>query len=133
MIITPYDVLTSSNRYPERMLWDECDQEVRENALIHSRKLTALMDDLIQRLISSGFRTTESNQDAGGAKRSNHMKGLATDLINFGHYLKQDYLKNKENSLLVKHDLYLEDPDFTPTWTHLQSTPPRSGKRIFIP
>lgn len=133
MIITPYDILTSSNRYPERMLWEECDQEVRENAQVLARKITALMEDVNKRLISSGFRTTESNKDAGGAKKSNHRRALAADLINIGHYLKQDYLQNKGNSLLVKHDLYLEDPDYTPTWTHLQSVPPRSGKRIFIP
>lgn len=132
-IVTPYDILTSSDRYPERMLWDECDQSVRESSQVLARKISAIVSDLLQRLISSGFRTTESNQDAGGAKKSNHMTGHASDLINFGHYLKQDYLKNGESSLLVKHDLYLEDPDYTPTWTHLQDIPPRSGRRVFIP
>lgn len=132
-MITPYDILTSSHKYPERMLWDECTQEVRENTHVLARRVTALLEDLMPRMVSSGFRTTGSNQDAGGAKKSNHMRGTALDLISIAHFLKKDYLANKENSLLVKHDLYLEDPDYTPSWCHLQTTPPKSGKRIFIP
>lgn len=29
--------------------------------------------------------------------------------------------------------LWMEDPCWTPTWVHLQTHPPKSGKRVFIP
>ena len=29
--------------------------------------------------------------------------------------------------------LWMEDPRWTPTWVHLQTRPPKSGKRVFIP
>ena len=130
-MISPYDILTSSGKYPDRPLFS--NKEIRENASELSRRVSVLMQDYIKLCVSSGFRTLEANQAAGGAKSSNHLKGLAVDIHDLGHYLLRDYEQKKEESLLVKHDLYLEHPDHTRTWTHLQITPPRSGNRVFVP
>jgi hypothetical protein len=34
---------------------------------------------------------------------------------------------------LAEVGLWMEDPRWTPGWVHLQSVPPRSGGRVFIP
>lgn len=130
-MISPYDILTSSGRYPDRPLFSS--QKIRENAAETSRRVSALIEDFLKSCVSSGYRTPDANRMTGGARLSNHMMGTAVDIFSLGHWLKKDFLENGDNSLLVKHDLYLEDPDYTPTWTHLQITPPRSGKRVFIP
>lgn len=134
MKITTQDILTSQGKYPARAYHDECTEEVQKNAKETARRVSDLLKDFFKVWISSGFRTSSSNANTpGAAKKSNHMRALALDLMTLGFYLKQDYEINKNKSLLVKHDLYLEDPDYTKTWTHLQSVPPRSGKRVFIP
>ena len=134
MKITTQDILTSQGKYPARLMHEECTEEVQKNADELARRVTALLEDFFKNWISSGFRTSSANQKTPGAsKKSNHMQACALDLSTLGQYLKTDYKINKEKSLLVKHDLYLEDPDYTPTWTHLQSLPPKSGKRVFIP
>lgn len=133
-MISTKDILTSQGKYPARAMHDECTEEVQENASELARRVNALLLDFFKIWLSSGFRTTTANQSTqGAAKKSNHMKGLAIDLATLGFYLKTDYEINKDKSLLVKHDLYLEDPEYTKTWTHLQSAPPASGKRVFIP
>lgn len=133
-MINSQDILTSQGKYPEREKHIECTVTVRDNSERLAKKVSALLEDFFKRWVSSGFRTQSSNaKTKGAALLSRHMKGSAIDLLNLGAYLKKDYLENKEKSLLVKHDLYLEDPDYTPTWTHLQDDPPRSGKRVFIP
>lgn len=37
------------------------------------------------------------------------------------------------NEMLEKHELYREYPAYTPTWAHLTTRAPWSGKRTFIP
>jgi hypothetical protein len=112
----------------------ECTEEVQENAAETARRVSALVGDYLKRWVSSGFRTSSVNAKTPGAsKKSNHMRALAVDLETLGYFLKKDYSVNGEKSLLVLHDLYLEDPDYTKGWTHLQIVPPASGKRVFIP
>jgi hypothetical protein len=36
-------------------------------------------------------------------------------------------------SLLKDYGLSMEDPRWTPSWTHLQSVPPHSGNTVYIP
>ena len=132
-LISPYDVLTSSGRYPDRLLYKECTQEVRRNAEILAGRTSALIADFLKHCVSSGFRHSEANDMVGGSKKSNHMKGAALDIYSLAHWLKKDWIENGEDSLLVKHDLYLEDPDYTSSWCHLQTVPPGSGRRVFIP
>lgn len=138
MKITTQDILTSQGKYPARAMHTECTEEVQKNAEETARRVSALLEDYFKRFLSSGFRTSLANaKTPGAALKSKHMQGLAVDLETLGHFLKNDYIVNKERSLLVKHDLYLEDPDCTHKdgrgWTHLQAVPPRSGKRVFKP
>lgn len=132
-IISAFDVLTSCGSYPERLLYDQCTDEVKANAKELARRVSGLLFDWLMKCISSGFRDDKSNTLAGGSENSLHKKAAALDLFSLPHYLMKDYEENKENSLLVKWDLYLEHPNHTPRWCHLQMFPPKSKRRVFIP
>lgn len=133
-LFTANDIITSQGKYPARAKHPACTKEVVDNADDLTDRLNGLFEDYLKACISSGFRTPESNAETpGAAAGSHHMRANASDIQTLGYFLKADYLKNKEKSLLVKHDLYLEDPEYTKGWTHLQRVPPKSGKRIFIP
>ncbi len=73
-----------------------------------------------------GFRP----QDAPiGAPQSAHKQGMAVDLYDpdgkFDAWVT--------DALLTKHGLYREAPSATPTWCHLTTRAPKSGRRTFIP
>jgi hypothetical protein len=51
------------------------------------------------------------------------------DFVDVGGALAKWCVKNVQ--LLEKAGLYLENPEFTPTWVHLQTRPTKN--RIFIP
>lgn len=75
--------------------------------------------------VNSGYRPGKYNEAAGGAKGSSHMLCMAADF------------KDKDGSLdafCVEHidklnefGLYLEHPDHTPGWCHLQSRPTKNN------
>lgn len=81
--------------------------------------------------VSSGYRPGSYNKKAGGAKNSSHLSCEAIDIADpTGHFAKWCILNLNE----VKNaGLYLEDPDHTPGWVHLQTRAPMSRNRIFIP
>ena len=83
------------------------------------------------RVFTYTYRNPEHNARVGGAKKSNHLTGCACDIADSDGLLK-DYLRTNPE-LLEECDLYAEDFDSTPTWVHLQSVPPKSGRRIFKP
>jgi hypothetical protein len=136
-MISQRDVLTSSGKYPGRAIHLECTDEVKANAEDLAKQVSGLLNELeLRARVNSGFRPTVVNAKTKGAsKKSNHMKGNAVDLEGdeLASLLMADWLNNGDESLLVRYDLYLEDPRYTRGWTHLQRIPPRSGKRIFIP
>lgn len=97
-------------------------------------------------VVTSGVRDEERQRDidtlAGRTPRlaSRHIAGDATDFADPDGALGQFCLDNE--GLLVQCGLYLEDPHYTVTfddngapirWTHLQSFPPRSARRVFVP
>lgn len=65
------------------------------------------------------------------AMGSSHLYGCAVDIADADGKLKAWCVKNKAK--LVECGLWMEDPASTPTWCHLSSYMPKSGKRIFIP
>lgn len=83
------------------------------------------------RVFTCTYRSPEHNARVGGAKKSNHLTGCACDIADADRKLADYILTNPE--LLEECDLYAEDPDYTKGWMHLQSVPPKSGRRIFKP
>lgn len=83
-------------------------------------------------IVSSGWRPLAINATTpGAAKKSNHCLGLACDFKDLDRTLAKYCLQHLD--VLEECGLYMEAPDSTPTWVHLQCVPPRSGKRVFKP
>lgn len=116
------------DQYPE-----DYNNGILANANVLLSKVNALLTDLgiIAVQVSSGWRPPSVNVAAGGAKKSAHCTGEACDLSDRSGQLKKQ-LQEKLH-LLEKHDLYMEDPQFCPTWVHLQSRKTKSGNRVFKP
>lgn len=68
-----------------------------------------------------------SHKQARGVDDSDQHDELDDWLTTFD---RQDGLHNE---VLERHGLYREHPDATPTWCHLTTRPPHSGKRTFHP
>ena len=77
--------------------------------------------------VSSGYRPTHINKTVGGAKMSTHTVCAGIDLKgnDLGLFLR------KNTDLLIECGLWLENPDFTPQWTHLDTKERKN--RIFNP
>ena len=75
-----------------------------------------------------GFRPQECSI---GAPKSNHKMGLAVDLYDPHGEIDKWCMDNK--TVLAEFGVWLEHPDATPGWCHLQVVPPRSGNRVFKP
>lgn len=106
--------------------------ELMENA-IHT---VELVNELLEvsgfdRKVTSGYRTPEANAAAGGARKSNHMTCKACDLEDKDGKLDEWCFNNQIQ--LSKIGLYLEHPDATKGWCHLQTVAPKSGNRVFKP
>lgn len=82
--------------------------------------------------VSSGWRPVGVNSVIpNAAKKSNHLLGQAVDLKDPDGKLGRWALNNLDR--LAAFELWLEHPSKTKGWVHLQSVPPKSGKRVFLP
>jgi hypothetical protein len=63
--------------------------------------------------------------------RSKHLSCQAIDLDDPNDALDAWCLDNL--AVLESIGLWLEHPDATPGWCHLQIVPPQSGRRVFMP
>ena len=81
-----------------------------------------------------GFRLSTSTT---GSARSSHKEARAVDVFDplghFDNWLDKFEHGNGDNTMLAQYGLYREHPDHTPTWTHLSTRAPGSGKRTFHP
>lgn len=132
MSINIQDYITASGQYKNRLT----DPELTEDVKINATKLLERVNGLLRELgistvqVSSGFRPSNVNATIpGAAKASNHTKGSAIDLVDIGQVLSAKITK----ALLVKYDLYMENPASTKTWVHLQTVRVKSGNRVFNP
>ena len=82
-------------------------------------------------IVSSGYRPGHYNEQAGGAKNSSHLTCEAIDLLDSDGAFAKWCLANTFE--LAKAGLYMENPEKTKGWVHLQTRRPRSGKLIFDP
>jgi hypothetical protein len=82
--------------------------------------------------VSSGWRPQAINAAlANASPRSKHLSCEAIDLEDPEGALDAWCLRNLD--ALEAVGLWLEHPDATPGWCHLQTVPPRSGRRVFMP
>lgn len=83
-------------------------------------------------IVNSGWRPKTINASVPNASpRSRHLTCQAIDLADEDDTLDAWCLAHVE--LLEQLGLWLEHPQATPGWCHLQIVPPRSGRRVFMP
>ena len=83
-------------------------------------------------VVTSGWRPHAINAAVPNASpRSKHLSCEAIDLDDPNDELDAWCLRNLP--VLESIGLWLEHPDATPGWCHLQIVPPRSGRRVFMP
>ena len=106
--------------------------DLLSNAQDTVEKVNKLLDYFgFAREVTSGYRTAGVNTLVGGAKKSNHMICKACDLEDRDGKLDNWCMANQDK--LESIGLWLEHPSATKGWCHVQTVPPRSGKRVFFP
>ena len=117
--------------------------EIRKNAAETVSKVNLLLfhaakDGLVliasnkRSLVNSGWRPPAINAATpNAAAKSRHMTGQACDVSDPTGSLDKWCMANLEE--LEHVGLWMEHPSSTPGWCHLQTVPPRSGRRVFQP
>lgn len=115
----------------------ECTEVIQRNAMETVSRVNHLLAiaevaGIARSYVSSGWRPNSVNDaTANAAKGSNHLTAKACDLADADRALAQWCVSNPDK--LAQCELWMEDPRWTPTWVHLQTVPPKSGKRIYVP
>lgn len=106
--------------------------------LVTKRNLQDLIDKVNALGYTPSMRATSCLRSLEDQKRinpsamgSSHLYGCAIDIADADGELKAWLLKNQ--SKLVELGLWMEHPDSTKTWCHLQTIRPKSGNRFFRP
>lgn len=98
-------------------------------------------DQVSHNPVASGYRPPDVNaRTANAAAKSTHTTCEAGDLQDtIGTRLLARFCLRDNCAMLIKHDLYMEDPRWTAgrtnsdPWVHLQTRAPGSGHRVYIP
>ena len=114
---------------------DELTAEINVNAQITVAKANELLaragrNDI--NTVHSGWRPRSVNDATSNAGAlSKHLSAEAVDLPDADRTLCEWAVDNLD---IVKDiGLWMEDPRWTPTWLHVQTVPPKSGKIVYIP
>ncbi len=113
---------------------EELDEALKENA----RLIVARANELLRlsgathARVNSGWRPRSINAAiAHASPRSRHLTCEAIDLGDVDGGLDTWCMHNLDRLEVL--GLWLEHPDATPGWCHVQTVPPRSGRRVFMP
>lgn len=82
----------------------------------------------IRPVVTLGGKSIDYNALVGGAAKSSHKDGRAVDLNAKG--MTAEEVRTALKDKLAEIDLFMEDDV---TWCHFQTTPTKSGNRIFKP
>lgn len=115
--------------------------DITKNATETTRLANLLLDRFYaanpqahQRGVNSGWRPPAVNAGTVGAsKTSHHMTGRAIDLGDDDGQLDAYCMSAVGQAALIEIGLWLEHPDSTPRWCHVQTLPPGSKNRVFRP
>ena len=99
----------------------------------YAEHVTPALDARTGNHIASGWRPPEINEaTSNAAAKSKHLTGEAIDLRDSGtRDLARWCLRNLD--ALEEIGLWMEDPQWTPSWVHLQIVPPGSRRRVYCP
>lgn len=85
-------------------------------------------------MVASGWRPPALNAATpGAAVNSKHMTGQAIDVYDPDGDLDEWLMTIDGQKVMSDLGLWHEHPSATKGWAHLQSVPPRSGRRTFFP
>lgn len=140
-ITLPQFWMGRDTKYP-----DDLTDIIRENAMETVRRanelLAAMLKDGVvpardvttQCAVASGWRPPAVNSTtSNAAKNSPHQRGLALDIRDDAHQRNLCRWALAHQAALGSIGLWCERPQWTPSWLHIQTLPPGSGKRFFIP
>lgn len=113
--------------------------ELTPEIVSHATETVERANDLLQRAgradinaVNSGWRPRAVNDaTSNAATASKHITGQAIDLPDADRTLSRWCVDNLDELRAAR--LWMEDPRWCPTWLHLQTVPPRSGRVVFIP
>ena len=111
----------------------ELTERLRDNAVITVERANGLLARAgMTGIVTSGWRPHAINALVPNASpRSKHLSCEAIDLDDEDDALDDWCMRNL--AALEEIGLWLEHPDATPGWCHLQIVPPRSRRRVFMP
>lgn len=117
---------------------DELTEAIQENAAETVKRINQLLElaeadtGHVFEEVASGWRPAAVNdKTANAASHSKHLTAEACDVRDPLGQLDEWCVQNQAR--LAEIGLWLELPKATPNWTHLQTVPPKSHARIFIP
>lgn len=85
-------------------------------------------------VVNSGWRPPQVNAaTANAAPRSKHMTGEAIDIYDPDGDLDEWLMTGDGQAAMTALGLWHEHPSATKGWAHVQTVPPRSGRRTFYP
>ncbi len=121
-----------------------CGRELTEEIQRNAEETVARANALLERAgfahvcsVNSGWRPRQINAATPHASAtSHHLTGRAVDLPDPDRALAKWCVNNL--AVLGEIGLWLEDPRWTYDengghWVHVQTVPPRSGSRVFVP
>lgn len=109
--------------------------DIKRNAIT----TVALANELLalfgqRRKVNSGWRPPAVNAATpNAAAMSKHMLGQAIDLADPEGDLDEWLMGDIGQAAMTRIGLWHEHPAATKGWAHLQTVPPRSGRRTFYP
>lgn len=119
---------------------NELTLEIARNAVetvARANRLLSLGGFLAHDQVASGWRPKGVNErTANAGKNSRHLYGQAVDIVDTSRELARWCWDHQD--ALAECGLWMEHPDYTWSpngnhWVHVQTVPPGSGRRIFIP
>ena len=111
----------------------ELTDEIIGNAMRTIEKANSLLGEFGQtRTVTSGWRPVAVNSSTpNAAARSKHTTGQAVDISDPAGDLDEWCISNP--AALERIGLWQEHPSATKGWCHVQTLPPKSGRRVFYP
>lgn len=130
MITLPDYWMGRDAQYPLALTTD-----IRRNAITTIALTNSLLASFGQgRKVNSGWRPPAVNAATpNAAAMSKHMLGQAIDLADPEGDLDDWLMSDMGQAAITRLGLWHEHPAATKGWAHLQTVPPRSGRRTFYP
>ena len=109
--------------------------QIEKNAALTVQLANALLARFGQgRKVNSGWRPPAFNATVpNAAPNSKHMTGQAIDLADPEGDLDDWLMSQEGQQAMTELGLWHEHPAATKGWAHIQTVPPKSGRRTFYP